>query len=39
MPAIDFGTERHIGNRMFKLKHNIKDGKQTDETINQGLDI
>ena len=39
MPAIDFDTERHVGNRMFKLKHNIADGKQTDESINQGLDI
>jgi hypothetical protein len=39
MPAIDFDTERHVGNRMFKLTHNIEDGKTTNETIDQGLDI
>lgn len=39
MPAIDFGTERHVGNRMFQLKHNVDDGKQTSESLDQGLDI
>ena len=39
MPAIDFETERHVGNRMFKLSHTVRDGKKADETIDQGLDI
>ncbi len=39
MPAIDFDTERHVGNRMFTLKHNVEDNRRVDETYTHGLDI
>ena len=39
MPAIDFDTERHAGNRMFKITHAYSDEKQLNESLDEGLDI
>lgn len=39
MPAIDFETETHLGNRMFKLDHTVHDSKIIKDTVSQGLDI
>jgi hypothetical protein len=39
MPSIDFGTERHSGNRMFTIEHNVEDNRGINETYTHGLDI
>ena len=38
MPSLDYDTERHLGNRMFNLNHNIKDNKEIGDTRKYGLD-
>ena len=38
MPSLDYDTERHLGNRMFNINHNIKDNKEIGDTRKYGLD-